>query len=247
MRFQHVMASVLASAAAFWLPPASAGSFGISPVRVELSGQAMTATLTVRNDEDAPALIQAESVLWTQSGGEEKLDPTTDLIVSPTVFTLPPKGSQLVRVALRREADATRELSYRLILQEVPPEASPDFKGLRVALKISVPVFVAPVAEAKANLAWSATRNASGALILRADNQGAAHARVLSFVLTPENGNGPVLQDSVAAYVLPGQYRTWTLENNNKTRDDSTAVADRYRLKANTERGEVVTELAVAR
>lgn len=247
MRFRHVMASVLASAAAFGLPPASAGSFGISPLRVELSGQAATASLTVRNEDDAPALIQADAVLWTQAGGEEKLDPTTDLIVSPTVFTVPPKGSQLVRVALRRQADAARELSYRLILQEVPPEASPDFKGLRVALRISVPVFVVPVAAAGPDLVWSATRGSNGALVLRADNQGTAHARVLSFTLTPESGHDTVLQDSVAAYVLPGQYRTWTLENNNRTRDDSTAVADRYRLKANTERGEVVTELTVAR
>lgn len=247
MRFQHVMASVLASAAAFWLPPASAGSFAISPLRVNLSANATTATLTVRNDEDAPTLIQAEALLWTQADGEEQQVATSDIIVSPTVFTLPPKGSQLVRVALRREADATRELSYRLALQEVPPEASPDFTGLRVVLRMSLPVFVSPVAAAKPDLVFSAVRDADGSLVLRADNQGAAHARVLSFTLTPESGRGPVLQDSVAAYVLPGQHRSWTLKNNEKTRDDSTAPADRYRLKANTERGEVVTELVVAR
>jgi hypothetical protein len=55
-----------------------------------------------------------------------------------------------------------------------------------------------------------------------------------------------VLQDTVATYVLPGQHRTWTLQNNNKTRDDSTASAARYRLKANTEHGEVVAELTPA-
>ena len=247
MRFQHVMASVLASAAALWLPPASAGTFSLTPLRLELSPQAGTASITVRNEEDAPALVQAEALLWSQVSGDEKLDPTTEVIVSPTVFTLPPKGSQLVRVALRREADPARELSYRLILQEVPPEASPDFTGLRVALRLSVPIFVAPMAAAKPDLAFSATRDQKGALVLRADNNGAAHARVLSFTLTPEDGSGAVLQDSTAAYVLPGQSRTWTLNNNEKTRDDSTAAADRYRLKANTERGEVVTELAVAR
>jgi hypothetical protein len=70
---------------------------------------------------------------------------------------------------------------------------------------------------------------------------------VLGFTLTPESGTGAVLQDSVATYVLPGQYRTWTLQNNNKTRDDSTASAASYRLKANTEHGEVVAELTPAR
>jgi fimbrial chaperone protein len=247
MRFQYVMASVLASAAALWLPPASAGTFSLTPLRLELSPQAGTASITVRNEEDAPALVQAEALLWSQVVGDESLEPTTDVIVSPTVFTIPPKGSQLVRVALRREADPARELSYRLILQEVPPEASPDFTGLTVALRMSVPIFVAPMAAAKPELAFSATRDQKGALVLRADNNGQAHARVLSFTLTPEDGSGAVLQDSTAAYVLPGQSRTWTLDNNEKTRDDRTAAADRYRLKANTERGEVVTELAVAR
>jgi hypothetical protein len=37
------------------------------------------------------------------------------------------------------------------------------------------------------------------------------------------------------------------LQNNNKTRDDSTASAASYRLKANTEQGEVVAELTPAR
>ncbi len=247
MRFQHVTSSVLALAAALWLPPASAGSFGISPLRLEFSGPVRTAALTVRNDDDAPALIQVETLHWAHDGAEDKLDPTTDLLVSPTVFTLPPKGTQLVRVALRNGPDPTRELSYRVILQEVPPEASPDFTGLRVALRLSMPVFVAPATPAKPDLAWSATLDANGAIVVRADNNGGAHARVLGLTLTPESGTAPVLQDTVATYVLPGQYRTWTSKNNNKTRDDSTASAARYRLKANTEQGEVVAELTPAR
>jgi fimbrial chaperone protein len=248
MRFQHFMASVLASAAAFWLPSTSAGSFGLSPLRLDLSSQAATASVNVRNNDSSPALVQAEAVVWSQVGGEDKLEPTTDLIVSPTVFTLPADGSQLVRVALRGAAEANRELSYRLILQEVPAEASPDFKGLRVALRLSVPIFVAPNSgKSEPNLEFSASRNADGALMLRADNKGTGHGRVLSFTLTPTDVHGPVLQDTVASYVLPGQYRTWTIKNNESTRDDSTATADRYRLKANTERGEVVTELTVTR
>jgi fimbrial chaperone protein len=234
-------------AAALWLPPAPGATFSISPLRVELSAQSSTAALTVRNEEDVPALIQAEALLWSQAEGAEKLDPTDDLLVSPTVFTIPPRGSQLVRVALRKQADASRELSYRLILQDVPPAASPDFTGLRMSLRLSLPVFIAPTTPAKPDLAWSATQDASGAIVLRADNSGGAHARVLSFTMTPESGTGAVLQDTVATYVLPGQYRTWTLQNNNKTRDDSTASAARYRLKANTEQGEVVAELTPAR
>jgi fimbrial chaperone protein len=247
MRFHYVVASVLASAAACWLPPASAGSFGISPIRLELSTAEPTGTITVRNEEDAPALIQAEAFAWSQGGTEDNLDPTQDLIVSPGVFTLPPKATQLVRVALRRPVDPERELSYRLILQEVPPEASPDFTGLRMALRLSMPVFVEPPKPARPDLEFSAARDTDGRLVLRAENRGTAHARIIGFALTPIDGDGATFQDSIATYVLPGQARTWTLQNKNVTRDDSTALAGRYRLKANTERGEVVTELTIAR
>lgn len=247
MRHYAAIASVLASAAAFWLPPASAGSFTISPLRADLSQQSTTAAITVRNEDAAPVIIQAEAFAWSQSAGEDKLEATRDLLVSPAVFTLPPKGAQLVRVALRRPADPKRELSYRLTLLEVPPQASPDFVGLTVALKLSLPVFVASMSPSPAELTWSATRNPVGELVLRAANDGETHARILSYSLTPLTGTAGPLQQSVAAYVLPGAARTWTIDTNNKNPDGSTATADRYRLKANTERGEVDAELTVAR
>jgi fimbrial chaperone protein len=247
MRPYAAIASVLASAAAFWLPPASAGSFSISPLRMELSQQAGTAALTVRNEDAAPVIVQAEAFAWSQATGNDKLDATKELLVSPAVFTLPPKGSQLVRVALRRPADPRRELSYRLILLEVPPQASPEFTGLTVALKLSLPVFVAALSPSPADLAWSATRNADGELVVGVANQGETHSRVLSLSLMPLTGTAGPLQQSVAAYVLPGATRTWKIDTNKKNPDGSTATTDRYRLKANTERGEVDAELTVAR
>jgi fimbrial chaperone protein len=247
MRHYAAMVCVLASAAAFWLPPASAGSFSISPLRMDLSQQSTTAALTVRNEDAAPVIVQAEAFAWSQSAGEDTLEATKDLLVSPAVFTLPPKGAQLVRVALRRPADPKRELSYRLTLLEVPPQASPDFTGLTVALKVSLPVFVASMSPSPAELAWSATRNSGGELVLHVVNDGETHARILNYTLAPTTGTAAPLQESVAAYVLPGATRSWTIDTNKKNPDGSTATADRYRLKANTERGEVDAELTVAR
>jgi fimbrial chaperone protein len=247
MRPYAVLASVLASAAAFWLPPASAGSFSLSPLRMELSQSATTAALTVRNEDAAPAIVQVETYAWSQPGGEDKLEPTKDLLVSPTVFTLAPNGSQLVRVALRRPADAKRELAYRLILQEVPPQASPDFTGLTVALRLSMPVFVTANSPSPANLVWSASRGQDGRLVLGAANDGETHAKILNVSLVPLTGTAAPLQQSVAAYVLPGASRSWTIGNDKNNPDGSTATADRYRLKANTERGEVDAELTVGK
>ena len=98
-----------------------------------------------------------------------------------------------------------------------------------------------------AELAWSAARNPGGELVLHVANDGETHARILNYTLAPTTGTAAPLQESVAAYVLPGATRTWTIDTNNKNPDGSTATADRYRLKANTERGEVDAELTVAR
>lgn len=237
MRSSYLCA--LVSAAAFGLSPAPsrAATFSVSPVRVELSAKVQTGALTIRNQQDAPVVVQAEGLLWEQAQGEDKLSATKDVLVSPAVFTLPASGSQLVRVALRRPADAARELSYRLILTEVPPEADPGFTGLNVALRISLPIFVEAVTPAPAKLEWTARRNSDGALAVTARNAGASHARVLNFTVAPAEGAGPAIDEQVSAYILPGEARSWALQNN---QNDGTTGAGwrRLRVKGMTEAGD---------
>ncbi len=181
-------------------------------------------------------------MLWEQTGGEEKLTGTRELLVSPAVVTIPGNGSQLVRVALRRPVDAERELSYRLILTEVPQAASPDFTGLSVALRLSLPIFVAPVATAAPALEWSAVRSGEGSVKLAARNAGNAHARVLSFDVLSAAGSRLGLPQNVSAYILPGQARTWTLENK---QNEATSSNDwhRLRVKGTTEAGDFEVEI----
>lgn len=243
MGMRSHLLGILAAAAAFGLPPlqAHAGTFSISPLRVELSGAAQTGVLTIRNQEATPVVVQADTRLWTQADGQEQLSPTRDVLVSPAVFTIPANGSQIVRVALRRAPDAERELSYRLILTEVPQPANPDFTGLSVALRLSLPVFVAPAEKAEPQLDWSATRNADGRLALAARNSGNAHARVLNFTVTSATGNGGAVAQSTTAYILPGQSRTWTLDKNH---NEATSNTDwqRLRVKGTTEAGDFEVE-----
>lgn len=231
--------------------PASvlAGTFTISPLRVDFGGTTRTAALTVRNDDTVPVVVQADALAWSQESGQDDLAPSRDLLVSPVVFTLAPGGSQLVRVALRREVDASRELAYRLTLQEVPQAASPGFTGLQVALRLSVPVFVAPRSPAEPQLAWSATRSATGAVTVTVRNQGAAHARLQGFALKTADGGATLVEQPALAYVLPGASRRWSFD------DDATratavsgallAGSGRHRLEGITERGAFVAELSL--
>ena len=110
---------------------ASAASLGVSPVRVTLSESQSMGSLTVRNDGTEPASLQMEMLNWSQAEGQDVLMPTRELLANPPIFTVPAGGSQLVRVGLRRAPDGQRELTYRIVLQELPPPPNPDFMGTR--------------------------------------------------------------------------------------------------------------------
>lgn len=237
---RRLILGLAASAAVLGLPlmPAHAGDFSISPLRLDLSATSRTAAMTVRNGE-REALVQAEVVLWEQVDGEDRLTTTRDLLVSPAVFTLPAKGSQLVRVALRGPpVDTTRELSYRLILQEVPQTANPEFTGLQVALRLSIPVFVANEGTTGAEITWSAAA-ASDGLTLTAKNTGDVHTRIHGFSVAPAAGDAQPLVQPVGSYLLPGQARSWSLSQ----ADASAATWRRVRLKVTTEDGESEIDL----
>ncbi len=242
MANRFVTLALAALTAAAWLPPASAGAFSISPLRVDLSRAAPTAALTVRNEDEAEVVVQVETLQWSQADGQDVLDPTRDLIASPAVFTLPARGSQLVRVALRREPDARRELSYRLVVQEVPPAPGPDFMGLQVALRMSLPVFVAATAPSPPRLEWSAAREPDGALAVTARNLGDTHVRVLGFTAFPAGGTTGAFDQPVATYVLPGQSHRWRFGDGAATG----AIAPHYQLRGRTDAGEFTAELPIA-
>jgi fimbrial chaperone protein len=166
------------------------------------------------------------------------------------VFTLPPGGQQLVRVALRRAPDPDRELAYRLIVQEVPQAAAPQFTGLQVALRLSVPVFVAPAQSATrpAAMTWTAQQDTHGTLTVIARNDGPAHERIHRFTVRSGDGSRLVAEQSSLAYVLSGASRHWTFDDDEITRTDATSappagIPSPYRLEGTTDRGVFATEL----
>jgi fimbrial chaperone protein len=244
--------SALAGLAALLaLPAAFAGTFTISPLRVDFADTTGMAVLTVRNEDAKPVVVQTQGLAWSQEGGQDALNPSRDLLISPAVFTLPAGGSQLIRVALRRSVDPARELTYRVLLQEVPQAASPDFNGLQMVLRLSVPVFVEPLAPATPQVVWSTSRGDDGKLTLSARNDGTAHLRLHRFAVKTSDGAATVLDQPELAYVLPGSSRHWTFDDNKNIRPNAQSTtspgkAGSYRLEGTTDRGSFVTELQLA-
>jgi fimbrial chaperone protein len=199
-RLAFLLASALAGTA-------SAGTFSISPIRVELGASQRTAVLTVHNEEDKPVLVQATVLAWKQAGGEDQTEATRDLLVTPPVFTIGPNADQVLRVALRGQPDPARELDYRLLLAEVPGPPEQGFTGLRLALRLSLPVFVTP-AHAAPHVEWRLERAADGALSLVAENSGNQHLQLSDFRLR-FGDDAHAMHVGVMRYVLPGSRVGW--------------------------------------
>jgi fimbrial chaperone protein len=191
---------------------AAAGTLGVAPVRAELSSTASIAVVTVRNPADASIVVQARPALWTQHHEQDQLDETHELLVTPPLFTIPPKGEQTVRVALLRKPDPSRELDYRLVLSEVPPLAAPEGNQLRVALRITMPVFVKAATSTSADLSWHHTTLPDGTLRIEARNGGSAHLQVLALDVDTGQSDQTLHTDN-ARYLLPGSVAHWDLHS----------------------------------
>jgi fimbrial chaperone protein len=192
--------------------PAMAGSFSVNPVRLTLSAKQSAGVLTLRNNGAQPGVVQLEVVSWSQQDGQDITAPTREILATPPIFTVPAGGSQIVRVGLRKPPDARREVTYRLVLHEVPPAPSTDSSGLQVALRFSVPVFVLPAVPATAELVWEATRTPQGTLHIKLSNSGNAHIQIINFTLSPRDSSESLAEQSGAAYVLPNQSHDWIVK-----------------------------------
>jgi len=218
-----------------------AGSLTVTPIRIELSSAQRSVALTVRNDGNQPTVVQAQLVAWSQADNDDRLEPTTDILASPPIFTVAPGASQILRVALRRAPDAARERSYRILVTEVPGKPQPGFTGAQFTLKISLPIFVdASGAKTSPQLEWSGVRTAKGELALTAVNTGAKHIQVQAIEVT-RAGSDPDARFAGLWYILPGQRQTVTI----KPGDGHTIAADRVRIKAETDAGPLAADVVL--
>ncbi|MEA3177579.1 MAG: fimbrial chaperone protein [Gammaproteobacteria bacterium] len=193
----------------FHFDSASAGSFAVSPVRVTLTPSQSVAAIRVQNEGTEATVVQLETYDWSQHDGENVLTATNELLATPPILTIPPGGSRVIRVGLRRSRDAQREVTYRLMLREVPPP-DPIAQSLRVALQISMPVFVLPAGPTSPDVHWRAALTDDGHIRVLAKNTGSAHIQLGHLELAPAGGAAVAAQD-MSTYILPDNGHEWTL------------------------------------
>jgi fimbrial chaperone protein len=177
-----------------------AGSMTVYPLRVTFEANKTSEVITVRNSNSKPLLLQPSVAKWSQVDGQEVLEPTRDILLSPPVVEIPAGESQTIRIVLRREADATTQASYRLILQEVPRNTEGASSQVVMALRITIPIFISAKTPSPAQMRVTKLANNS---ILQFANNGKSHLQVKSFIVF--DGSIQVAKTESMFYVLPGQ------------------------------------------
>jgi fimbrial chaperone protein len=177
--------------------------------------------LWLTNTGEAPLHAQVRVYHWSQAGGEEKLDASRGLLISPPMLNLEPGARQLVRVIRTSAPPAEIEDSYRVIVDELPvdePAAkdapAPGHRGaLQFVLRYSIPVFLAPKTSAPiAPKLSSSVRREGDVSMLEVSNSGSEHAQLGNLVLVDAQGKRSELSSGLLGYVLPGQTMRWPLK-----------------------------------
>jgi fimbrial chaperone protein len=194
--------------------PAFAGQFSVTPVRIFMAPRDRATAITVTNEGDDELVMQADVYTWHQKpSGEDDLALSEDLILSPPILKLAPRSRQVVRLARVGAPSPDQQLTYRMVVREVPEARKDPGKDVRlqVALAFSLPVFITP-SGLKRQLECEAQRSAADAVAVTCNNTGALYAQPRELTLSGAGGRRLAGKDS-GFYILPGMKRTYELRD----------------------------------
>lgn len=230
------LAASLAMLCAIHAAPVLAGPFSVSPVRIYMGARDRATAITITNDGDEELVMQADMYSWKQKpNGEDDLVLTEDMILSPPIIKIAPKSRQVVRLAMLRPRPPGEQLTYRMIVREIPEAkaASPDLK-LQIALAFSMPVFITPNG-VKRNVDCTLERVAANTVKALCENSGTAYTQTRKLVLTSAAGEEFVNIDA-NGYILPTAKRSFDLK-----RDVGNIPAGKAKLAVTHDDGKVQT------
>jgi fimbrial chaperone protein len=205
----------------FFLSPvmAFAANLNITPVRLELSGQRPYSVIQITNVGSEAITFQARIFKWGFKEENDELNATEDVILNPPLITMAPGAQQFISIGLRKPNAGDQELTYRLILEELPAKRQEEVSEIRTLLRISIPVFAKSKAKTTPRVVWSVKQTAEGKLRLRAENMGAAHIQIRSLKVSDAHEARLHLTTTIPVYLLQTQAHEWPLDGFEKVTD----------------------------
>lgn len=183
--------------------PAYAGNIQISPVSIDVVAPAAASSIALKNTGDEAIKIQARLFSWKQENGDEVLEKTADVVVSPPFLNLKPGGNAVVRIVRLSKLPIAGEESYRLLIDELPSKVSPRGTNVRMVMRYSVPVFFNTGTPDAPKIVMSAHQQ-NGKVIVTATNNGATRLKLTRMKAADVSGRSVTFGEGLNGYVLAG-------------------------------------------
>ncbi|MDO5653353.1 MAG: fimbria/pilus periplasmic chaperone [Brachymonas sp.] len=205
--FCTLRTALVAGCALLAAATAGAAALQISPVSLSLPAGERAGMFTLGNASAEPITAQVRVFRWTQNAeGEDVLQPTSNVVVSPPMVQIAANGEQQFRV-IRTQPSGQAEETYRLIVDELPAPSATPKKGLQLVLRYSVPVFLNTAQNPETTLQWRAEPGPTPkSSVLTIRNSGAAHAQISRVWVSRGEGKEALsISNGLFGYVLSGQ------------------------------------------
>ncbi|MDS7967778.1 fimbria/pilus periplasmic chaperone [Acinetobacter sp. V117_2] len=192
-----------------------AATIRLSPVSVEILSHQKASSISLYNQSNESADLQARIFEWTQNNGQDQLTPTDEITISPPFLKLKPSESYNLRVIRINPEPISGEKTYRIIIDELPKpvDSRKASQGVNVLLRSSLPVFVVNK-DAITQLNWKIDTHQKEAF-LNIRNIGNRHALLndLTLVDSTENKSYSIKVNTVNGYILANQARSYSVNN----------------------------------
>lgn len=201
--------AALVAAFLFGAGAAGAATLQLEPVSVRLTPASRTAVVRITNNGAEPVHVQVRAFRWSQQDGEDRLEPTDELRISPPIQSIAPGNEQFVRVLLAEDLVPAGESSYRLIIDELPGKPVAD-GHVDLLIRYSLPVILRPEGLAPSALAFRLIQEPDRTW-LAAHNTGGQNAQLANLDLVTAGGDVIPVKTGLLGYVLAGRERRWPL------------------------------------
>ncbi len=199
----------------------------IWPTNIFIDSKEKGAALWLENRGETVQTYQMRLYAWSQNDGKDELGEQNGIVGSPPIMEIEPGKRQLIRLIRTRMPPPGTELTYRIILDEIPSvqaEEPDKANGVKFRMRYSIPVFVfgeglssqsLPGNEEQdtdkpliaSHLSWR-IKNGSKQKMLEISNSGPVHVHLRNLTFagtagTETNPRGP------AGYILPHTTMSW--------------------------------------
>lgn len=197
-----------------------AASLQVAPISVAFSPQEKAKEIWLTNTSERPIRAQTRVLIWSQVAGQDQVNPTRDLVASPSITEIKAGEQQLIRIIRIALQNTAVEQTYRLLIDELPSSGQADAQtGLQLLLQYSIPVFIQPTDSIAMRNGLTLLNQVNfqyqnQQLIVK--NNAKSHIRISELTYINPNGERIPLINGLVGYALAGQSMRWEIPESKK-------------------------------